>query len=175
MTFPRAIGQIPIYYNHFRTGAPTPDENIILDGPSYGSRYDDEYNSPLYPFGYGLSYTTFAYSDFRLSSARMSRGGKITATVRVKNTGNFDGKEIVQWYIHDKFASVVRPVRELKGFEKIFLRKGEEKTVSFTIDENVLAFYTESGKFQAESGDFTLFVGNNSRDCFTLDFVLTDE
>lgn len=175
MTFPRAVGQCPVYYNQFNTGRPKDDDSVIDSTKNFGSCYDDEFNAPLYPFGYGLSYTTFVYSNLRLSADTLDRNGKITASVRVKNTGNYDGKETVQWYIRDKVASCVRPVKELKGFEKIFLQKGEERTVQFEIDENKLAFYTASGKFEAESGDFNLFVGGNSRDCLEVDFCLREE
>lgn len=175
MSFPRSVGQCPVYYNHFNTGHPKPDDSVIVSDRNFGSCYDDEFNSPLYPFGYGLSYTSFAYSDLRLSADALQTGGKITASVRVKNTGDRDGKEVVQWYIRDKVASCVRPVKELKGFEKIFLRRGEERTVTFGIDENTLAFYTASGEYKAESGEFILFVGGNSRDCLRVAFDLREE
>ena len=176
MSFPRSVGQCPIYYNHFHTGHAKHDDSVIVSNTTFnaGSCYDDEYNSPLYPFGYGLSYTSFAYSGLKLSQKTVKVGGKITASVKVKNTGKCDGKEVVQWYIRDKVASFIRPVKELKGFEKIFLKAGEEKTVTFTITEAQLAFYKKDGAFTAEPGDFTLFVGGNSRDCLEEEFVLVE-
>ncbi len=171
MSFPRCVGQLPLYYNSFNTGHPK-ENDVISSTVNYGSGYDDEFNSPLYPFGFGLSYTRFEYSDLKLSDTVFYRGGKITAEVSVKNTGEFDGKEVVQWYIRDKVASRVRPVKELKGFEKIFIKRGESKTLSFVIDEEKLAFYTASKEIKAEKGEFTLFVGGNSRDCLSIDFKL---
>ncbi|MDE7395266.1 MAG: fibronectin type III-like domain-contianing protein [Clostridiales bacterium] len=138
------------------------------------SGYDDEINAPLFPFGYGLSYTQFAYSDLRISADTMARGGSLTASVRVANTGERDGAEVVQWYIRDKFASVVRPIKELKGFERVFLKAGEVRSVQFTVTEEMLKFYTASGEFKAESGEFTLFVGGNCRDTLCADFFLKD-
>lgn len=172
MSFPRAVGQCPIYYNRFSTGRPKTDEDEPGMCCGCVAGYDDEKNSPLYPFGYGLSYTNFEYTGLRLTKNTLGRGEKIAASVCVKNKGKRDGKEVVQWYIHDKFASCVRPVKELKGFEKIFLKAGEEKTASFEIDEDTLAFYTASGEFKAESGGFELFVGGNSRDCLKAEFSL---
>ncbi len=140
----------------------------------YISGYDDEVNAPLFPFGYRLSYTQFAYSDFCLSADTMARDGLLTATVRVTNTGRYDGAEVVQWYIRDKFASCVRPIKELKGFERIFLKAGEMRTVQFTVTEEMLKFYIASGEFKAEAGEFTLFVGGDSRDTLCVDFQLKD-
>lgn len=175
MSFPRSVGQCPIYYNHFSTGKPKrKDSPSAISGEICRTGYDDEYNSPLYPFGYGLSYTEFKYSDFELSAQKFNRGGKITASVKLKNVGKADGYETVQWYLHDLFASVVRPVKELKGCEKIFLKAGEEKLVRFEITEETLKFYTDCGKFAAENGEFELYVGGNSRDCLKTNFYLTD-
>lgn len=174
MSFPRSSGQCPIYYNHFLSGRPRLDErpSAMLEKFAYYVGYDDEYYTPLYPFGYGLSYTKFEYSDLKLNRGAMDRGGKITASVKVKNTGKRAGVETVQWYIRDKFASVVRPVKELKGFEKINLEVGEEKKVTFIIDESKLAFYTADGDFKSESGEFILYVGGDSENCLERNFIL---
>jgi beta-glucosidase len=175
MSFPRSTGQCPIYYNHFKTGRPKKDDGpAVLGGSQYCSGYDDEYNSPLYPFGYGLSYTQFEYSDLKISDEKLDRSGKITASVSVKNVGDRDGYEVVQWYLCDKFASIVRPVKELKAYERVFLKAGEEKTVCFEITEETLKFYTDSGEFAAETGAFAVYVGGNSRDCLQCAFELID-
>lgn len=171
ISFPRSVGQCPIYYNHFKTGRPKVNDDVA---ESFHSGYLDCKNAPLYPFGYGLSYTKFSYSDLTLDKSVVHRGEKIVATVKVKNTGDCDAKEIAQWYICDKFASVVRPVKELKGFEKLLIKKGEEKTLRFEITEDMLAFYTASGEFKAELGEFILFVGGNSEDCLKTEFKLCD-
>ena len=173
MSFPRSVGQCPIYYNHFSTARPKhKDIPSFYSDERFRSGYDDEYNSPLYPFGYGLSYTEFGYSEFKLSAAKFNRDGIITASVKVKNVGKTDGYEIVQWYLRDLFASVVRPVKELKGYERVFLKAGEEKLITFEITEETLKFYTDGGEFAAENGKFELFVGGNSRDCLKADFEL---
>lgn len=175
ISFPRSTGQCPIYYNHFNTGRPKrEDKPAVLGGSQYCSGYDDEYNSPLYPFGYGLSYTQFEYSDLKLSDVKMERSGKITASVKVKNVGDREGYETVQWYLHDEFASVVRPVKELKGYERVCLKAGEERLVCFEITEEKLKFYTDGGKFAAETGSFELYAGGNSCDCLKCAFELTD-
>lgn len=175
MSFPRSVGQCPIYYNNFSTARPKhKDIPSFYSDERFRSGYDDEYNSPLYPFGYGLSYTEFGYSEFELSAAKLNRGGKITASVKLKNVGKKDGFETVQWYLRDLFASVVRPVKELKGYEKVFLKAGEEKIITFEITEETLKFYTDGGEFAAETGKFELFVGGNSRDCLKADFELVD-
>ena len=175
MSFPRSSGQCPIYYNCFSTGRPKKkDKPSALSGEEWRTGYDDEYNSPIYPFGYGLSYTEFLYSDLKLSAAKMKRGGKITASVNLKNVGSSDGYETVQWYIRDLFASVVRPVKELKGYEKVLLKAGEERRISFEITEEMLKYYTDGGEYAAETGAFELFVGGNSRDCLKMNFELVD-
>jgi len=169
VTFPRSIGQIPIYYNHKSTGRP-------YDGVSnekFKSRYIDSSNDPLYPFGYGLSYTSFQYSPVKLNKNTLKPGQTILATVDIQNTGNFDGQETIQLYIQDIYGSVTRPVKELKGFQKIFLKKGETKHVTFSIDENMLKFYNPDLKFAAEAGDFNLFIGANSRDVTAVPFSFT--
>lgn len=161
MSFPRNVGQVPIYYNHKPTGRPLPVEAPETD---YKSKYVDSPNSPLYPFGYGLSYTTFSVSNLKLDQESFSKGGKINATAEVANTGNRDGELVVQMYIRDVAGSVTRPVKELKGFEKVALKAGEKKQVSFTIDESLLAFYGIDMKKKAEPGDFIVWVGQSSAD-----------
>lgn len=175
MSFPRSTGQCPVYYNSFATGRPRKNDlPTMLGGDGWSTGYDDECNSPLYPFGHGLSYAKFEYEELRLSRETLARGGKLTARVKVKNVGSVDGTEIVQWYLHDEFASVVRPLKELKGYERIFLKAGEEKEISFTITEETLKYYTDSGEYAAETGAFEVFVGGNSRDCLKAGFRLVD-
>jgi beta-glucosidase len=159
-TFPRSIGQIPLYYNHKNTGRPYDG----LSNEKFKSRYIDSSNDPLYPFGYGLSYTTFQYAPLKLSAANIKANAKIQVSVEVQNTGNFDGQEVVQLYIQDVYGSITRPVKELKGFQKVFLKKGETKNITFTIDQEMLKFYNADLKFAAEPGDFKVFIGSNSRD-----------
>ena len=159
MSFPRTVGQCPIYYNHYNTGRPKPYD---VGRAVYTSAYIDSPNSPLYPFGYGLSYTTFEYSDHKISKEWMKEGETITASVKVKNTGKYKAKETVQLYVRDLYGSTVRPVKELKGFEKIELDVGEEKIVTFEITEETLAFYGADMKRKAEKGEFRVFIGTNS-------------
>ena len=161
MTFPRVLGQVPIYYNAYRTGRPKLEEDDF-NRVRFTSSYLDMPNSPLYPFGYGLSYTDFEYSDFKLSANTMKRDETLVASVKVKNVGKYKAKEAVQFYIRDVVGSVVRPVKELKGFEKIELDIGEEKTVEFTITEEMLKFWNKEIKFVAESGEFEVFIGKDS-------------
>lgn len=161
MSFPRSVGQCPVYYNHFSSGRPKSKDE--LHGQAYTCGYIDELNSPLYPFGYGLSYTRFEYGDIKLSSAVMERGGKISVSVPLKNCGSRAGGEVVQLYIRDKFASCARPVRELKAFRKVTLAAGEQKTVVFEITEDDLKFYGANGKFAAEAGEFEVMAGGDSR------------
>ncbi len=168
-TFPQNIGQIPLYYNHKNTGRPLPEGKWFQ---KFRSNYLDVSNDPLYPFGFGLSYTSFSYSDIRLSNTTMDSNGSISATVTVKNTGSYEGKEVVQLYIRDMVGSVTRPVKELKGFQKINLKPGESKDVTFTIDVNDLKFYNSDLQFVAEPGDFRIFIGANSRDVKEAGFKL---
>lgn len=158
MTFPRNVGQVPIYYNYKNTGRPTMNEPDIV----FWSHYMDEKNTPLYPFGYGLSYSKFEYSDLKLSSNSFSKEGKVEVTVTVKNSGKVSGKEVVQMYIRDLVGSITRPVKELKGFEMIALEPNETKKVTFTIDEKTIEFFTANQIWEAEPGDFKVFVGTNS-------------
>ena len=168
MSFPYAIGQIPVYYNHLNTNRPKP-ENEPAD---WTSRYRDIPNEPFYPFGYGLSYTRFDYSNLKLSSSLISKNGKIMVTVDVKNTGNREGEEVVQLYTRDFTASVVRPVKELKNFSKIKLAAGETKQVSFTLTPDQLSFYNSEGNKVLEPGRFAVMVGGNSKEVLTATFDL---
>jgi beta-glucosidase len=160
MTFPREVGQIPIYYNHFNTGRPAPDENAN----GYVSAYIDLKNSPKFPFGFGLSYTKFDYSDLKLSATKIKSNEKIQVSFQLKNTGKVAGEEVVQLYLKDKFGSVVRPVLELKDFQKVKLNSGETKTIQFTIDNEKLSFYNNKIEWGSESGDFELMIGSSSAD-----------
>ena len=160
MTFPRSVGQIPIYYNHKNTGRPLGNKNGVFE--KFKSNYLDERNEPLFPFGYGLSYTTFDYSNLKISSAKMSYSESLKVTVDIANTGNLDGKEVVQLYIRDVVGSVTRPVKELKGFQKKVIKKGEKQTITFQITIEDLKFYDSDLQFVAEPGQFDIFVGGNS-------------
>jgi len=155
MTFPRSVGQVPIYYNYYNTGRPGPKPEV------FWSHYADETNEPLYPFGYGLSYSEFKYGKPKLSS---KSGKSVTASIEVSNTGKRDAKEIVQLYIRDKVASRVRPVKELKGFEKVNIKAGETKTISFSLTDKEFGFYNQDGEFLVESGEFEIMIGTNSKD-----------
>ena len=158
MTFPRNEGQIPIYYNHYNTGRPAKNNT----DRNYVSAYIDLDNDPAYPFGFGLSYTTFQYSDVNVSATKLKVNQTLTASVTLTNSGNYDGEEVVQLYIRDLVGKVVRPVKELKGFQKIFLKKGESKTVSFNITPEDLKFYDDELNFDWESGEFDIMIGTNS-------------
>ncbi|WP_294591714.1 beta-glucosidase BglX [uncultured Bacteroides sp.] len=160
MTFPKNVGQIPLFYNHKNTGRPLKEGKWF---EKFRSNYLDIDNDPLYPFGYGLSYTSFQYSDVALSAPSMGLDGSVTATVTVTNTGKRDGAEVVQLYIRDLVGSITRPVKELKGFEKIFLKAGESKTVSFKITPELLRFYNYEMKHVVEPGDFDVMIGSNSQ------------
>jgi beta-glucosidase len=160
-TFPQNVGQIPIYYAHKNTGRPLPAGRWF---EKFKSNYLDVPNEPLYPFGYGLSYTSFNYSDVTVSSNKLKGNQQLTASVTVTNTGKTTGKETVQLYIRDVVGTVTRPLKELKGFQKIELKAGESKTVSFTIIPNDLKFYNYDLKYDWEAGDFQIMIGSNSRD-----------
>jgi beta-glucosidase len=169
ISFPRNVGQIPIYYNHKNTGRP-------FDGtssPKFKSNYLDVSNDPLYPFGYGLSYTQFSYGDLNLSAKSIGPGGKLEARITVSNTGNYDGEETVQLYIRDMVASIARPVKELKNFQKVFIKKGESKEIVFSITTDDLKFYNTDLKYVYEPGDFKVFVGGNSQQVREAGFSLT--
>lgn len=168
-TFPQNVGQVPIYYAHKNTGRPLADGQWFQ---KFRSNYLDVSNEPLYPFGYGLSYSTFTYSDITLDKTSFKPGEKITASVVVTNNSNVEGQEVVQLYIRDMVGSVTRPVKELKGFNKVSIKAGEAKKISFTITEQDLKFYNYDLKFIAEPGDFKLFIGGNSRDVKETSFKL---
>ncbi|RKS02695.1 beta-glucosidase BglX [Flavobacterium sp. 102] len=159
MTFPREEGQIPIYYNHFNTGRPSINEDKV-----YKSAYIDLPNSPKFPFGYGLSYTTFKYADLKLSKQKINSNETIEVTMTISNSGKFAGEEVVQLYLQDKFGSVVRPIIELKDFQKIKLDAGETKTLKFIIDNEKLSFYNQALEFKSEPGEFNLMIGSSSTD-----------
>lgn len=176
VTFPRSLGQVPIYYNHKNTGRPyNGDYKEPASNRFYSSRYRDIKNSPLYPFGFGLSYTTFNYADFSLSSDKINADEKLDVTVTVTNTGSIDGEEVVQLYIRDLVGSVTRPVKELKGFQKIFLKAGESKKVNFTITTKDLSFYRADMSWGFEPGFFDIFVGGNSEDLQKKRFELVNQ
>jgi len=166
VTFPRNVGQIPIFYNVKNTGRPFKEDD------KYTTKYLDVSNDPLFVFGYGLSYTTFIYSDCNLSSNEMTADGSIKVSVTVTNTGNYDGSEIVQLYVRDLVGSVTRPVKELKGFQKIFIPKGDSQKVTFTLKPEDLAFTRADNTWGTESGEFEVFVGSNSRDVQSARFNL---
>ncbi|MBD3863276.1 beta-glucosidase BglX [Olleya marilimosa] len=170
-TFPRNVGQIPIFYNHKNTGRPLGNKEGKFE--KFKSNYIDVRNEPLYPFGYGLSYTTFEYNNLKINNSTITMDGKINITVDVTNTGNYDGKEVIQLYIKDVVGSVTRPVKELKGFKKAFIKKGETQTVSFDISVEDLKFYNYDLDFVAEPGDFEIFVGTNSDASLKTSFKLT--
>lgn len=160
-SFPQAVGQLPLYYNHLNTGRPVAEDADRFN--KYASNYFEVRNDPLYPFGYGLSYTTFGYSPVTLSADRMKADGQLTATVTVSNTGRYDADEIVQLYIHDRFATNARPVKELKGFQRIHLKKGERREVTFTVTPDLLRYYNVQLEWVLEPGDFDLFIGPDSK------------
>ena len=168
-TFPQNEGQIPLYYNHKNTGRPLGEGRWF---EKFRSNYIDVSNDPLYPFGYGLSYTTFSYSDMKLSNSKMDANGNITASIVVKNTGNYDADEVVQLYIRDVVGSITRPVKELKGFKRIHLKKGESQVVEFTITPEMLKFYDYDLNYVCEPGDFDVMIGPNSKDVTKLGFTL---
>ncbi|MDR9754805.1 beta-glucosidase BglX [Pseudomonas sp. SZMC_28357] len=168
ISFPRSVGQIPTYYNHLSVGRPfTPGKP-----GNYTSQYFDDTTGPLYPFGYGLSYTTFNLSDMALSSTTLNKTGKLDASVTVKNTGERDGETVVQLYIQDVTGSIIRPVKELKNFQKVLLKAGEQKVVHFTITEDDLKFFNAQLKYAAEPGKFNVQIGLDSRDVTQQSFEL---
>lgn len=169
MSFPKNVGQIPIYYAHKNTGRPLAEGHWF---EKFRSNYLDVDNEPLYPFGYGLSYTTFQYSDVSLSSQTLTADGSITATVTLTNNGQRDGAEVVQLYIHDLVGSSTRPVRELRGFQKVFLKAGESRQITFQITPDLLRYYNYELQHVAEPGDFDVMIGGNSQQLKSARFTL---
>jgi beta-glucosidase len=169
MTFPQNVGQIPIYYNHKNTGRPQ------ANGPwqKFRSNYLDVSNDPLFPFGYGLSYTNFSFGNIQLSSTSMKPNETLQVKVGVSNTGKYDGEEVVQLYIRDVAASIAQPVKKLKQFQKIVLKAGESRDVTFNLTVEDLKFYNTDLKWIYEPGDFKVMIGPNSRDVQEASFVLT--
>ncbi len=173
MTFPRSVGQIPVYYNELNTGRPNLKENGSY---RFASRYIDEVNEPLYPFGYGLSYTSFEYSLLTVNQKEMKTNESVDIRISVSNTGTYAGKETIQLYIRDKFASVTRPVKELKDFRKVFLQRGEATVVEFSIDEDMLKFYGREMEYKSEPGEFEVYIGSSSQDILlSFSFTLLPE
>jgi beta-glucosidase len=170
MTFPRNVGQVPIYYNHRVTGRPNPGDEF----QKFRSNYLDVPNSPLFAFGYGLSYTTFDYSEVRVDKGSLTADGGLKASVTVTNTGDWEGEEVVQLYIRDMIRSLTPPVKELKAFKKINLKPGESQEVSFTLSVDDLAFYHQDMSLAAEAGDFKVFIGPSSDTDNATDFTLED-
>jgi beta-glucosidase len=156
MSFPRDVGQIPIYYNQLPTGRPYDPNN------KYTSKYLDVPNTPQYPFGFGLSYTTFALSRLHLSAGSIARTGRLTVTADITNTGRRPGDDVVQLYIHDQVASILQPVRRLDGFQRVSLRPGQTRRISFTLGPANLGFYDNQGRFTVEPGGFDVYVGDSS-------------
>jgi beta-glucosidase len=161
MSFPYKTGQVPVYYNHFNTGRPLTVKN---QQEKFISKYLDGPNHPLYPFGYGLSYTTFTYSEIELNQITMRKDDAIQACVIVTNSGSMSGEEVVQLYLQDLYGSVVRPVKELKGFKKIHLNPGESEKVTFSITVEDLKYYTTGMSYKAEKGEFKVYIGTNSKE-----------
>ena len=160
MTFPRSEGQIPVYYNHLNTGRPATGENDLF----FRSAYIDLLNSPQYSFGHGLSYTAFRYSNLTLSSQSMTRESTVNVSFDLQNTGKYAGEEVVQLYIRDLVSQPVRPVKELKDFQKLMLKPGEKRTVTFTVNKDKLSFYNDSLEYIAQDGEFKLMIGSSSND-----------
>lgn len=169
VTFPRSVGQVPIYYNHKNTGRPG------VDGASFCSRYRDLPVAPLYPFGYGLSYTKFEYSDLQLSTQQINPTDSLKVSVNVKNAGSRTGDEVVQLYIRDEYASVTRPVKELKGFKRITLAPGESRKVEFSLAPEQLAFYDRDMQLVVEPGTVKVYVGANSVEVKEAGFAVVGE
>ncbi len=169
MTFPRNVGQVPISYNHYSTGRFTDKDNNV-----FWSHYSDVEKTPLYPFGHGLSYTSFEYSDLKINKKSFSKGEKVLVSVNLKNTGSLVGKEVVQLYIHDEFSSVIKPVKELKGFELVELKPGESRTISFTLSDAELGFYNHRHEFVVEPGTFKVMAGGSSDTKLSQNFEITD-
>ncbi len=168
VTFPRAVGQLPLYYNHKRTGRPPTDQK-------YTSKYLDAPWTPLYPFGYGLSYTQFRLSNLRLSAPSMRPDGQLTVSAELENTGQRAGDEVVQLYLRDVASSVTRPVKELKGFERVTLKPGERRRVEFKLTPAELGFYNRELRFIVEPGAFKIFMGQSSAEGLEADFAVVEK
>jgi beta-glucosidase len=160
-TFPRSVGQIPLYYNAKNTGRP---QDLTQPNGKFRSNYLDMSNLPLYPFGYGLSYTNFTYSDITFNQTKLTANQTLKATVTLTNSGKYEGAEVVQLYIRDMVGSNTRPLKELKGFQKVTLKAGENKVITFDITTEDLKFYNNDLKFDWEAGEFEIMIGGNSRD-----------
>lgn len=169
ISFPRSTGQCPIYYNHLSTARPKAVDDI--ESHMYSCSYMDELNKPLYPFGYGLSYTTFELTDLQVSAHEFSKGESLRLSIEVANAGAYDGEEVIQLYIRDYYASMVRPVQELKGYQKVFLKSGERKRVEFEVTEEHLKFYDAKGNYTTEKGTFALMLGNSSANVMQTDII----
>jgi beta-glucosidase len=167
VTFPRTVGQVPIYYNHMNTGRPPEAEN------RYTSKYIDSPWTPLFPFGYGLSYTTFKISNLQLSAPRVAANGKVTVSVEVENTGKRAGDEVVQLYIRDLVATMTRPVKELKGFQRVLLQPGEKRRVEFVLGHEHLGFWNREMRYVVEPGEFRVMVGANSAEVIEANFEVS--
>ncbi len=167
MTFPRAVGQLPIYYNHKTTGRPSSDNDYV-----FYTHHTDVKSTPLYPFGFGLSYATFEYSNLLLSKNQLAESEVITVSVTVENTSKIGGEEVVQLYIQDVAGSITRPVKELKGFKKVYIKPGEASVIKFNISTDDLAFYRKDFTYGTEPGKFRVFIGGNSRDVLLGEFEL---
>jgi beta-glucosidase len=166
MSFPYSVGQIPVYYSQKRTGRPIDPNN------KFSTKYFDAPNEALFPFGYGLSYTKFVYSDLKLSSSELVKGRSIEVEVTVSNTGKFDGAEVVQLYTLDKVRSITPPEKELKGFQKVYLKAGESKKIKFVLTEEMLRFYNAALQFISEPGEFSVMIGGSSKEVLSKDMVL---
>jgi len=168
VTFPRTVGQVPMYYNHMNTGRPPEAQN------RYTSKYFDLPWTPLFPFGYGLSYTTFKISNLQLSAPQIPVSGKLTVSVDVENTGRRAGDEVVQLYVRDVVASMTRPVKELKGFQRVTLQPGEKRRVDFTLMRDQLGFWNREMRYVVEPGEFRVMVGSNSQDVIEAKFDVVE-
>ena len=173
VTFPRMTGQVPIYYAHNSTGRPANPKEMLIDEIPVEAGQTSVGCRSFYPFGYGLSYTTFEYSNLKLTSDKLAINGEISVTVDLKNTGKYDGTEVVQLYIQDKVGSVTRPVKELKAFQRVELKAGESKNVSFSLPVSELAFWGYNMTYNVEPGDFKLWVGTNSAEGLSADFTVS--
>ncbi len=167
ISIPRNVGQCPIYYNSYNTGRPVNSDNNV-----FWSHYIDVEKTPQYAFGHGLSYTTFEYKNLKIDKVAFAINEPVKISVEVTNTGNYEGKEVVQLYLHDITASLARPIKELKGFELVTLKKGETKTITFTLTQAELGFYDNQGNYLVEPGTFLVMVGGNSQEGLKNSFEL---